>query len=217
MIGPGGYGSAVPDMTPPAPPPVPEGARVPAPRVVLVGPPGAGKSTVAAALARHWGAAVRDTDTDVEVAAGKPISEIFVDDGESVFRAWEQDAVARALSEHDGVLALGGGAVLDPQTQGRLTEYRSRGGVVVFLDVSLRHAAPRVGFATSRPLLLGNPRAQWQQLMDARRGVYEAVSDMRLLTDGQTPEEIAAQIEAELDARDHGLVTRPTDTDKDPA
>jgi len=125
--------------------------------------------------------------------------------------------VLRALQEHDGVLALGGGAILDPETQSRLREYRSHGGAVVFLDVSLRHAAPRVGFATSRPLLLGNPRAQWQQLMDARRGVYESVSDMRLLTDGQTPEEIAAQIDAELAARDHGTADRPIDNDKDPA
>lgn len=210
-----GYRSAVPDPTVPATPsPFEDG---PAPRVVLVGPPGSGKSTVAEALARQWRVAVRDTDTDVEAAAGKPIREIFVDDGEATFRAWEHDAVRRALREHDGVLALGGGAVLDPATQQSLSEYRAHGGTVVFLDVSLRHAAPRVGFATSRPLLLGNPRAQWQQLMDARRSIYEAVSDMRLLTDDQTPEEVAAQIDAELAARGPGVNSGATGTDEEPA
>ncbi|OIQ70527.1 shikimate kinase [mine drainage metagenome] len=204
----------MPDQTIPASPLPADG---PAPRVVLVGPPGSGKSTVATALARHWGVAVRDTDADVEDAAGKPIREIFVDDGEAVFRAWEHDAVLRALREHEGVLALGGGAVLDPATQEGLSDYRARGGTVVFLDVSLRHAAPRVGFATSRPLLLGNPRAQWQQLMDARRGTYEAVSDMRLLTDDQTPEEVAAQIDAELAARDRGATAGATGNNEEPA
>ena len=184
---------------------------------MLVGPPGSGKSTVAAALARQWGVAVRDTDADIEAVAGKPIREIFVDDGEATFRAWEHDAVLQALREHDGVLALGGGAVLDPATQESLSGYRARGGTVVFLDVSLRHAAPRVGFATSRPLLLGNPRAQWQQLMDARRGTYEAVSDMRLLTDDQTPEEVAAQIDAELAARGRGATAGATSNDEEPA
>jgi len=171
------------------------------PRIVLVGPPGSGKSTVAAALAERWQLVARDTDADVEALAGKPITEIFVDDGEPHFRALERDAVVRALAEHDGVLALGGGAVLHADTQAALAEYRQGGGVVVFLDVSLAHAAPRVGFNQSRPLLLGNPRAQWQALMELRRPVYEQVATVRVLTDGLRPADVAVLIEQELAAR----------------
>lgn len=170
------------------------------PRVVLVGPPGSGKTTVGRALAELWGLAVRDTDADVEATAGKPVSDIFVDDGETAFRALERTAVARALVEHDGVLALGGGAVLDEETRESLAAYRAAGGTVVFLDVSLAHAAPRVGFTQSRPLLLGNPRAQWRQLMTDRRPVYEAVATLTVLTDDLRPREVAQRIASALEA-----------------
>lgn len=170
------------------------------PRVVLVGPPGAGKTTVGLALASRWQLVARDTDSDVEAAAGKPVSDIFVEDGEELFRALEHEAVARALTEHDGVLALGGGAVLHTATQEALAAYRAGGGVVVFLDVSLAHAAPRVGFNQSRPLLLGNPRARWKELMDQRRPVYQDVATIVVLTDGLTPEQVAERIESELAA-----------------
>jgi shikimate kinase/3-dehydroquinate synthase len=176
---------------------------------VLVGPPGSGKSTVGLALGERWQLAVRDTDADVEKVAGKRISDIFVEDGEPRFRELEADAVATALAEHEGVLALGGGAVLDPRTQVALDGYRSGGGVVVFLDVSLAHAAPRVGFNTSRPLLLGNPRAQWQALMEARRPVYEQVSTMQVLTDGLRPADVAERIELQLAELRTGHVDAP--------
>ena len=174
------------------------------PRVVLVGPPGSGKSTVARALADRWQLTARDTDLDVEAAAGKPVSDVFVEDGEPAFRSLEHAAVLTALDEHDGVLALGGGAVLDPATQSALAAYRGGGGTVVFLDVSLAHAAPRVGLNQSRPLLLGNPRARWQVLMAERRPVYEAVSTFTVLTDGLRPAAVAARIEAEFTARRTG-------------
>ncbi|QAY62719.1 shikimate kinase [Xylanimonas allomyrinae] len=169
------------------------------PLAVLVGPPGSGKTTVGTHLARGAGVAFRDTDQDVEAVAGKPITEIFVDDGEPAFRALESAAVATALAEHEGVLALGGGAVLDPATQDLLADYAARGGVVVFLDVTLAHAAPRVGFNQSRPLLLGNPRARWAALMEERRPVYERVSTLHVLTDGREPEAVAETVRESID------------------
>ncbi|WP_024288210.1 shikimate kinase [Cellulomonas sp. KRMCY2] len=169
-------------------------ARPTRPVVVLVGPPGSGKSTVARALAKRLGVVARDTDADVEQIAGKSISDVFVEDGEPHFRDLERGAVAAALAEHDGVLALGGGAVLDPGTEATLARYVADGGTVVFLDVSLAHAAPRVGFNTARPLLLGNPRAQWQALMAARRPVYDRVSTLRVDTNAMRPHTVAATI-----------------------
>lgn len=176
----------------------------PRPRAVLAGPPGSGKTTVAAALSAATGWSVRDTDADVEKLAGKSVSDVFVEDGEEAFRALERSAVAAALAEHDGVVALGGGAVLDEGTQALLAAYVADGGTVVFLDVSLAHAAPRVGFNASRPLLVGNPRAQWQALMNARRPVYERVGTLRVLTDDLSPEQVANQILAALGAAEPG-------------
>lgn len=191
----------------------PSGTR---PRVVLIGPPGAGKSTVARILGHRLDLPVRDTDTDVESLAGRSISDIFVEDGEAHFRTLERVAVATALAEHPGVLALGGGAVLDPLTEQLLLRYGSDGGVVVFLDVSLAHAAPRVGFNTARPLLLGNPRAQWQALMDARRPVYQRVATVRVLTDDARPNQVAAQIVEALDPASDPTPDPASDPTPDP-
>jgi shikimate kinase len=157
--------------------------------VVLVGPMGAGKTTVGELLATAWGVKLRDTDRDVEETEGRPISEIFVDRGESYFRERERAAVAEALRTHDGVLALGGGAVLDPGTREAL-----RGEVVVFLQVGLTDAVKRVGLGTARPLLLGNVRARVKALLDERLPVYREVATVTVQTDGRSAEEVAAEV-----------------------
>ncbi|WP_418276785.1 shikimate kinase [Isoptericola jiangsuensis] len=168
------------------------------PRVVLTGPPGSGKTTVGRILADLLQVPFRDTDSDVERSAGKPVADIFLDDGEPHFRALEREAVTTALATHGGVLALGGGAVMDPLTQDALTGYASDGGVVVFLDVSLAGAAPRVGFNQARPLLVGNPRARWAELMAARRPTYDRLATLRVTSDDRTARQVADQIFSEV-------------------
>ncbi len=164
------------------------------PSVVLIGPPGAGKSTVATRLAELLGVPARDTDADVAQAAGRDIASIFVDDGEDEFRRLERDAVKAALAEHDGVLALGGGAILNVETQAELAAYADDGGAVAFLDVGIGAAAPRIGFNASRPLLTGNPRQAWTRLMEQRRGVYERLATITVRTDGLSPDQVAETI-----------------------
>jgi shikimate kinase len=167
------------------------------PRVVLVGPMGAGKTTVGRILGRELSLAVLDTDDLVEQADGRPIPEIFVDAGEAHFRALEREAVASALAEHDGVLALGGGAVLDPATREAL-----EGHTVVFLRVGLSDAVKRVGLGTGRPMLLGNVRARVKALMDERTPLYESVAQVVVDTDGRSPEDVADEVRAALAADD---------------
>ncbi len=160
------------------------------PRVVLVGPMGAGKSTVAALLAEAYGVGHRDTDADIEHAEGRSISDIFVDDGEAYFREQERAAVAEALATHDGVLSLGGGAVLDPATRELLA-----GHPVVFLSVGLSEAVKRVGMGAARPLLFGNVRAQVKALLDERAPIYASVATHTVDTDALSPAQVATRIQ----------------------
>jgi len=171
-----------------------------APRAVVIGPPGSGKSTVAARLAQEWGVSARDTDDDVVAASGREIADIFVESGEEAFRALERAAVAAALATHGGVVALGGGAVLNPETQADLREYAAAGGAVVLLNVRLATAARRVGLAKTRPLLAGSPREAWARLMDERRAVYESLATVIVETDGLSPRDIATHIARVLGA-----------------
>jgi shikimate kinase len=139
-------------------------------------------------MAQAWGVGFRDTDADVEAVAGKTISEIFFDDGEERFRALERAAVATALAEHDGVLSLGGGAVLAVETRELL-----RGHHVVFLSVGLPDAAKRVGLSRDRPVLALNPRATLHVLLEERLPLYREVATVEVVTDGRSPEDVAAE------------------------
>lgn len=163
-----------------------------APVVVLIGPMGVGKSTVGQLLAERLGVGYRDTDDDIVAEQGRTIAEIFVDEGEPVFRAIEKQAVQRALTEHDGVLALGGGSILDEDTRALLLGQR-----VVYLSMDVEEAVKRTGLNAARPLLAVNPRKQWRELMEARRRLYEGVATAVVTTDGRTPEEVT---QAALDA-----------------
>ena len=161
------------------------------PQVILIGPPGAGKTSVGKALGQRLSAEFADTDALIEKESGMSVSDIFTDKGEPFFRELEREIVLRELSSFDGVLALGGGAVINIEVEEAL---RNSSDPVCFLDVSLASAAPRIGFNRDRPLLLGNPRAKWQELMNLRRPIYEALATLTVSTDSRTPSQIAQEI-----------------------
>jgi shikimate kinase len=165
------------------------------PRVVLIGAPGSGKTTVGELLATRLDLPFRDTDADVEAITGMPIAQLFVEKGEPYFRELESEAVRAALASHDGILSLGGGAVIRHETQAALT-----GRHVVYLEVDAAEAARRVGLNTARPLLLGNVRGQLSQLLAQRRPLYEKVATVTVSTVGHSAEEIADLIAKELPA-----------------
>lgn len=159
------------------------------PVCVIVGPPGAGKTTVGPTIAAALGLEFRDADADIVASAGKSIPDIFIDDGEAHFRKLEASAVETALSSFGGVLALGGGAILAETTRLMLD-----GHTVVYLSVGLTDAIKRVGLAGGRPLLSINPRATLRHLLDQRRPLYQEVATITVATDERAPEEVAAEV-----------------------
>ena len=159
--------------------------------IILIGPPGSGKSTIGKALARKLTIPFTDTDDLIEARTGTSISQIFIDQGEPWFRNLEQEVLQEELAKINGVLSLGGGAPLSDFAKELL---RSSDAAVVYLDVSLATAAPRVGFNRDRPLLLNNPRGAWQELMDKRRPIYEALATYVVKVDERAPKDIVDEI-----------------------
>ncbi len=162
-----------------------------APRIILIGPMGCGKSTIGKSLAHKLALEFRDTDSVIEQREHKSVSQIFIEDGEEVFRALEKEVLRQELAASDTVLALGGGAPISTEAQSALKSTTSH---VIYLDISLANVAPRIGFNRDRPLLLNNPRGQWQTLMEARRPIYEDIADTVVDVNKRSQSEIVAQI-----------------------
>ncbi len=161
------------------------------PRAILIGPPGAGKSTVGKALSKLLDCEFADTDNLIEVKCGKKISNIFVEDGEPYFRDVEREVVSEALESSTGVLSLGGGSVMSEEIQTLLGQLKEK---VILLEVSISQAAPRVGFNKDRPMLLINPRQQWLALLEQRAPIYDRLASFKISTDSVKPIEVARQI-----------------------
>jgi shikimate kinase len=163
------------------------------PVAVLIGPPGAGKTAVGPLLAERLGTSFRETDADIAAVAGQPVSDIFIEQGEPAFRQLEREAAARALREHEGVLALGSGAVLDPDIQARL-----EGVPVVYLAADFGTVARRVGLDRPHIVIPGNPRGRLRAMLAERRPLYEQLATVTVETDDLDPDELAAEISERL-------------------
>jgi len=165
------------------------------PIAVLIGAPGAGKSTIGRRVAERLKVPFVDTDALIEEESGMSVSDMFVELGEPEFRLREEDAVRRALSEQTGVVALGGGAILSESTRQLLAEH-----TVVWLRVNVSDAVSRVGMNQARPLLLGNVRGRLTQLLNERTPLYESVASVTIETDGRAVREVTSSVLAAVAA-----------------
>lgn len=178
------------------------------PRAVLVGPPGAGKSTIGRRLANALGVELFDTDAAIERDEGRSISEIFATDGEPEFRKIEERVVKQAVAEQQGIVSLGGGAILSRSTRQAL-----KGRQVVYLEISVAEGLRRTGSNKSRPLLAGaDPAAKYRELMRRRRPLYREVATIRVRTDGRSPGRVVKQILAKLGVAEPDT-ERPTESE----
>ena len=162
------------------------------PNLIIIGPPGAGKSSVGRQLGKVMQIPFSDTDKIIEERTGKKIAEIFLEDGEPIFRKIEREVVLEEIAKEEGILALGGGSILDAEVDKELSRLKSR---VIYLEVSISNAAPRVGFNKDRPLLAVNPRQQWMALMEKRRPIYERLAGHKVSTDNKKPSEVVNEIQ----------------------
>jgi shikimate kinase len=152
---------------------------------------GSGKTTIGKLIATRLNLAFRDTDQVIEEVSGKSVSEIFLEDGEDSFRAIEKSVLRKELLSDDTILALGGGAPMSIDAQSAL---RAIASPVVYLDISLSSVAPRIGFNRDRPLLLNNPRGQWELLMQERRPIYESIADTVIDVNAKSEQDIVDEI-----------------------
>jgi shikimate kinase len=166
-----------------------------APKIILIGPMGSGKTTIGRLLAEYLELPFRDTDLLIESQTGRTVSDIFLEDGEDSFRVIEKAVLRAELLSDNTVLALGGGAPISFDAQSAL---RAIASPVIYLDISLASVAPRIGFNRDRPLLLNNPRGQWETLMQERRPIYESISDLIIDVNGRNESEIVAEILKEI-------------------
>ena len=162
-----------------------------APRAIFIGPMGSGKSTIGKAVARSLKLTFRDTDTEIEKLEKMPVSQIFLDKGEDYFRLVEKKVLREELLADGTVLALGGGAPLSVDAQSALRAISSK---VFYLDISLASVAPRIGFNRDRPLLLTNPRGQWQTLMEQRRPIYESIADVVIDVNHRSERDVVKEV-----------------------
>ena len=161
-----------------------------APRAIFIGPMGSGKSTIGKAVAGALGLPFRDTDSIIEEREEMPVSQIFIDKGEDYFRTVEKKVLRDELLNDGSILALGGGAPISVDAQSAL---KVSSAPVIYLDISLSSVAPRIGFDRDRPLLLHNPRGQWQTLMEVRRPIYESIANVVIDVNGKSQRQIVEE------------------------
>jgi len=152
---------------------------------------GSGKTTIGQLLATNLNLTFRDTDQVIESETGKTVSEIFLDQGEDEFRALEKAVLRKELLTDETILALGGGAPISIDAQSAL---RAIASPVIYFDISLASVAPRIGFNRDRPLLLHNPRGQWETLMQERRPIYESIADIVIDVNAKSEQAIIKEI-----------------------